>query len=91
MDKCVDGWSMNLWMNECYTNFAPYYINLCVKCVFNVQYQCMKHMNYEWMNFARFPLLSHEMLNLWYSISWTSNYHILLQLNTGFKGMWGAM
>jgi hypothetical protein len=40
-------------------------INLWVKCVFNAQYQCMKHMNYEWMNFTRFPLLNCEMLNLW--------------------------
>jgi hypothetical protein len=22
MDKCVDGWSMNLWMNKCHRNFA---------------------------------------------------------------------
>jgi hypothetical protein len=24
-DKCVDGWSMKLWMNECHTNFASSY------------------------------------------------------------------
>ncbi len=33
------------------------------------QYQCMKYMNYEWMNFAWFPLLSREMLYLLYFIS----------------------
>jgi len=25
-------------------------------------------MNYEWMNFAQFPLLSIEMLSLWYRL-----------------------
>jgi hypothetical protein len=26
--------------------------------------------NYEWTNFAWFPLLSHEMLNLWWNELW---------------------
>jgi tRNA U38,U39,U40 pseudouridine synthase TruA len=37
-----------------------------VKYVFNAQYQCVKCTNYEYIFFARFPLLSHEMLNLWW-------------------------
>jgi hypothetical protein len=51
------------WTNV--TRILHLCINLWVKCVFNAQYQCIKHMNYEWMNFARFPLLNCEMLNLW--------------------------
>jgi len=43
-------------------------INMCVKCVFNARHQCMKHTNHEWTNFAQFPILSHEMLNLWWNI-----------------------
>ncbi len=42
-------------------------INLCVKCVFNARYQCAKHMNYEWTNFAWFSLLNCEMVSLWWS------------------------
>ncbi len=38
-------------------------INLCVKCVFNARYYCVKHTNYEWLNFTQFPLLSYEMLS----------------------------
>jgi len=56
-------------------------INLCVKCVFNARYQCAKHMNYEWTNFAWFPLLSCEMVSLW----WSSE--ILLQCKHEF-GLW---
>jgi len=41
-------------------------INPCVKCIFNARYQCVKCMNYEWTNFAHLPLLSYEMLNLWW-------------------------
>jgi hypothetical protein len=66
IDKCVDGWSMNLWMNECCTKFQ-FHVNPCVKCVFNAWYQCMKHTNYEWTNFAWFSLLHHEMLYLWWN------------------------
>jgi hypothetical protein len=33
-------------------------INPCFKCVFNAQYYSVKCMNYEWMNFALFPLLN---------------------------------
>jgi hypothetical protein len=33
-------------------------------CVFNAQYQCMKHTNYEWMKFTWFSSLSCEMLSL---------------------------
>jgi hypothetical protein len=59
-DKCVDGWNMN----ECHMNFASY------KFVCQICFQCMilvcETMNYEWTNFVQFPLLSCEMLNLWY-------------------------
>ncbi len=41
------------------------FIKPCVKCVFNALYSCMKCTNYEWTNFAQFPLLNHEMLSLW--------------------------
>jgi hypothetical protein len=47
-------------MNECHMNFASSFKFICWIC-----FQCMKHMNYEWTNFAWFPLLSHEMLSLW--------------------------
>jgi hypothetical protein len=51
------------WTNVTWISYLP--INLCFKCVFNVQYQCVKCTNYEWMNFAQFPSLGHEMLSLW--------------------------
>jgi hypothetical protein len=63
-DKYGDKWNMNLWMNVMWNLHLP--INLCVKCVFNGQYQCVKHMIYEWTNFAWFLLLSREMLSLWW-------------------------
>jgi len=62
MDKCVDEWSRNLWMNV--TLISHLFIKLCVKCVFNVWYQWVKFTNYEWTNFAQFLLLNCEMLNL---------------------------
>jgi hypothetical protein len=40
-------------------------INPRVKCVLNAWYECVRHMNYEWTNYAWFPFLSCEMLNLW--------------------------
>jgi hypothetical protein len=48
MDKCVDKWNMNLWMNECDTNFSSSYKFVCQIC-----FQCMISMceTYElWMN-----------------------------------------
>jgi hypothetical protein len=49
-------------------------INPCFKCVFNAWYQCVKHKNYEWKNFAQFSLLNRLMLSLWWyfipSIFW---------------------
>jgi hypothetical protein len=58
IDKCVYEWQMN------FTWILHLLINMCVKCVFNAQYQCVKCTNYEWMNFAWFPLLNNEMLSL---------------------------
>jgi hypothetical protein len=53
------------WMNV--TLISHLLINLRVKCVFNARYQCVKPMNFEWINFAWFPSLSREMLSLWWS------------------------
>ncbi len=50
IDKCVDEWSMKLWMNGC----LP--INPCVDCVFNAWYHNVKHTNYEWTNITWFHL-----------------------------------
>jgi hypothetical protein len=51
------------WTNV--TQISHLFINMCVKCVFNAWFQCVKCTNYEWMNFAQFRLLSCEMLSLW--------------------------
>jgi len=51
-------------MNVTWISHFP--INPSVKYVFNAWYQCVKCMNYEWMNFVKFPSLSCEMLSLWY-------------------------
>ncbi len=35
MDKCVDKWSTNLWMNECHTNFTSsnkFVCQVCFQC-----------------------------------------------------------
>jgi hypothetical protein len=47
-DKCVDGWSTNLWMNECHTNFASSNKSVC-----QTGFQCiiLVHETYKlWMN-----------------------------------------
>jgi len=47
-NKCVDGWSMNLWMNECHINFTSFYISACWMC-----FQCtmLMHEMYKlWIN-----------------------------------------
>jgi hypothetical protein len=49
------------WTNVTKISHPP--INLCFKYVFNARYLCVKCTNYEWTNFARFPLLNCEMLN----------------------------
>ncbi len=36
MKNCVDDWNINLWMNECHTNFASSYKSMCQMC-----FQCM--------------------------------------------------
>jgi hypothetical protein len=48
MDKCVDGWSTNLWMNKCYMNFT-----FSNKSLSQMYFQCTIsiHEMYElWMN-----------------------------------------
>ncbi len=48
MDKCVNRWSTNLWMNECHTNFTFFDKSICQMC-----FQCTISMceTYElWMN-----------------------------------------
>jgi hypothetical protein len=32
LDKCVDGWNTNIWMNECHTSFASCYKFVCQMC-----------------------------------------------------------
>jgi hypothetical protein len=51
-------------MNVTWISHFP--TNPSVKYVFNAWYQCVKCMNYKWMNFVEYPLLSCEMLSLWY-------------------------
>jgi hypothetical protein len=60
----MDEVQIHEWTNV--TQILHLHINLCVKCVLNAWYQCVKHTNYKWMNFAWFPLLSCEMLSLWW-------------------------
>jgi hypothetical protein len=52
-------------MNEWTLQKIHIFLQICVKCVSNAQYQCMKITNHEWTNFAWFSLLNHEMLSLW--------------------------
>jgi hypothetical protein len=61
MDKCVDKWNMNLWMNECHTNFTSSNKFIC-----QMYSQCMICTNYAWTNVTQFPFLSCEMLGLWW-------------------------
>jgi hypothetical protein len=64
MNVLIDEVQTYEWTNVTQISYLP--INLCVKCVFNAWYQCVKHTNYEWMNFAWFLLLSCEMLSSWW-------------------------
>ncbi len=48
MNKCVDRWSTNVWMNECHTNFTS-----SNKFVFQMSFQCtilVYEMDELWMN-----------------------------------------
>jgi hypothetical protein len=63
MYKCVNELNTNLWMLHKFHIF----LEICVKCVSNAQYQCVKCTNHEWTNFAWFSLLNHKMLSLWCS------------------------
>ncbi len=36
MNKCVENWNTNLWMNECHMNFTSSYKFVCQMC-----FQCM--------------------------------------------------
>jgi hypothetical protein len=48
MDKCVGGWSMNLWMNKCHTNFASFNKSMWKICF---QHMILMHKMYKlWMN-----------------------------------------
>ncbi len=76
IDKCVDKWSTNLWINVIRISHLP--LNLCVKYVFNAWYQCVKHTNYKWMNFGWCPLLSYEMLSLWLACNCSLIFYIKL-------------
>jgi hypothetical protein len=68
------------WMNVIQILHLP--INLCVKCVFNAQYQRMKCTNYEWTNFAWFSLLSHKKL------SYDDNTIVMLNKSIGGGRTW---
>jgi hypothetical protein len=61
MNVLIDEVQTYEWMNVTQISYLP--INICVKCVFNAWYQCVKHIIYEWMNFAWFLLLSCEILS----------------------------
>jgi hypothetical protein len=43
MDKCVDEWSMNLWINECHINFASSYKYVCQMCFQCTILMCEKY------------------------------------------------
>jgi hypothetical protein len=64
------------WTNVIWILHLP--LNLCVKYVFNARYQCVKHTNYNWMNFAWCPLLSYEMLSLWLACNCNLIFYIKL-------------
>jgi hypothetical protein len=52
-------------MNEKMSRKFPHLpTNLCVKCIFNAQYQRVKCTNHEGANFSQFPLLNRKMLSL---------------------------
>jgi hypothetical protein len=76
MNKCVNEWNMNLWMNECHMNFiSPYkfMFQMCFQCIILV---CKM---YElWMNeFCMISITSNEStkpMNEWMS----HEFHISL-------------
>jgi hypothetical protein len=50
-------------------------INLCEKCVFNAQYQCVKCTNYEWMNLHDFVIRSWDAKFVMYNTSSSKKVH----------------
>jgi hypothetical protein len=60
-----------------------FFIALCVKCVFNAWYSCVKNTNYEWTIITQFPLLSHKMLSLWFKdgdkIKWQQRKQVAIK------------
>jgi hypothetical protein len=59
MDKCVNKWNMNIWMNKCHTNFAYFYKSMCQMC-----FQCiisMHEMYKLWTN----EFCTIFIINLW--------------------------
>jgi hypothetical protein len=47
-DNYVNGWSTNLWMNECHTNFTPSDKSMFQMCF---QYMILVHETYKlWLN-----------------------------------------
>jgi hypothetical protein len=75
----------NMLTNEIWTydwanviQILHFSINVCVKCVFNRWYKCVKYMNYEWTNGTQFLFISCEMLNLWDTPQgWEGNFAYL--------------
>jgi hypothetical protein len=48
MDKCVNRWSTNLWMNECHVNFTSFYKSICQMCFQSTISMCETYKL--WMN-----------------------------------------
>jgi hypothetical protein len=77
MNKYVNAWSMNLWMNECHMNFiSPY------KFVFQMCFQCIIlvcKMYKLWM----ISITSNEITNLWMNechTNFISPYKFMFQM-----------
>jgi hypothetical protein len=75
MNKCVDKWSMNLWMNECHTNFASSFKFVCQMCF---QSMILMRERYElWMN---------EFCMIFVTKSWDVKFVMKGQSGCNFKG-----
>jgi hypothetical protein len=64
MDKCVDGWSTNQWMNKCDTNFSSFNKFMCQICF---QWMILVCEMYElWMyEFYTIFITKLSNINLW--------------------------
>jgi hypothetical protein len=53
-------------------------INICIKCVFNARYQCVKHMNYEWRNVTQ---ILHLFINMCIKCAFNARYQCVKHTN----------